>query len=142
VDADGPIPREDRGGAVADVIAPSTDAPPAFVAPPESLCVGSVDSRESVDSPLDADDLVTERSAGFGRAPPAEEGMLGGRGRVSGCRWIPLLVECVDSADEDVVESVPLDPAEPVLSAKAIVGIEASAAPIPNATASAPIRPT
>ena len=42
---------------------------------------------------------------------------------------------------EDAVESEPVDPAEPVVSAKA-AGAEASAEPTPSATASAPTRPT
>ncbi len=43
-----------------------------------------------------------------------------------------------DGEDEDD----PVDPAEPDVSANAIAGIDAIAAPTPNATASAPTRPT
>lgn len=48
-----------------------------------------------------------------------------------------LLVEVFD----DAAESEPVDPAEPVVSAKA-AGAEASAEPTPSATASAPTGPT
>jgi len=53
-----------------------------------------------------------------------------------------------DDADADavdgeveVVEPEPLEPADPVVSAKAM-GIDATAAPTPRATAKAPTRPT
>jgi len=48
-----------------------------------------------------------------------------------------------DEADgEDEEDDDPVDPAEPEVSANAIAGIDAIAAPTPNATASAPTRPT
>jgi hypothetical protein len=55
--------------------------------------------------------------------------------------------DAVDDADADavdgeveVVDPEPLEPAEPVVSAKAM-GIDATAAPTPRATAKAPTRP-
>jgi len=49
----------------------------------------------------------------------------------------------LDPADgDDGDEDEPVEPAEPEVSANAIPGIEAIAAPTPNATASAPTRPT
>lgn len=95
---------------------------------------------------------MPERSAAeLVGVPPDVEGTLGGRGgdpgRCGAARPAERVVPADEDADEEVVEPVPLDPVpldpvEPVLSAKAIVGIEARAAPIPSATASAPIRPT
>jgi hypothetical protein len=49
-----------------------------------------------------------------------------------------------DEADPDAAESAeldPVEPAEPVVSAKA-TGTDATAEPTPNATANAPTRPT
>ena len=47
-----------------------------------------------------------------------------------------------DVDDPDCDELEPVEPAEPVGSANATPGIDAIAAPTPNATASAPTRPT
>jgi len=45
-----------------------------------------------------------------------------------------------DAPDPDELE--PVEPAEPVVSANATAGMDAIAAPIPKANASAPTRPT
>ncbi|MCB1263458.1 MAG: hypothetical protein KDB56_02490 [Mycobacterium sp.] len=44
--------------------------------------------------------------------------------------------------DEDDDVDDPVDPGEPEVSANAMAGIDAIAAPTPNATARAPTRPT
>jgi len=47
----------------------------------------------------------------------------------------------VDADEVDAASDEPVEPPEPVVSAKAI-GTDATAAPTPNATANAPTRPT
>lgn len=73
--------------------------------------------------------------------PPDDDSTLDGPGRDG--RDDP---ECADdfdppAPDDGADELEPAEPAEPAVSAKA-TGIDAIAAPTPNATASAPTRPT
>lgn len=49
--------------------------------------------------------------------------------------------DAADGADDEVSVSEPVDPPEPVVSAKAI-GIDTAADPMPKAIANAPTRPT
>ena len=71
-------------------------------------------------------------------APVSVESLRVGDGEVPRARDDDCAVG--DDDDVDVVDPEPLEPAEPVVSAKAN-GIDATAAPTPRATAKAPTRP-
>jgi hypothetical protein len=92
------------------------------------------------------DGLPEVRSDGPAEIEVSERSVVGfvgeSRERWRDCGVTSRVAVRVSSAVDELVEPVPFDPAEPVLSANATAGIEARAAPIPNATASAPIRPT
>jgi len=75
-------------------------------------------------------------------APVSVESLRVGDGDVPRARDDDCAVGDDEEVDGevDVVDPEPLEPAEPVVSAKAI-GIDATAAPTPRATAKAPTRP-
>jgi hypothetical protein len=86
---------------------------------------------------VDSGDLPVGPSTGRLEGPVVCEFTLRGLEEPRAVDRVGLLVAVLD----DGAESEPVDPAEPVVSARA-AGAEAIAEPTPSATASAPTRPT
>jgi hypothetical protein len=86
---------------------------------------------------VDSDGLPVGPSTDRLEGPVVREFTLRGLEEPRAVDRAGLLVAVLD----DAAESEPVDPAEPVVSARA-AGAEAIADPTPSATASAPTRPT
>jgi hypothetical protein len=104
----------------------TTGAPPPRTTGAESEAAGAVpEPRESAPVPAVAPaPVVSVEPDRVSRAPPCEAR------------------DGLEVDDPPVLWSDPVDPATPVVSAYAATGTETTAAPIPNATARAPTRPT